>query len=145
MIHLYLGGVLSNDSKGRYKNGIFRGGLQLQCTPIKEISDFLYKFKIFAQNIKCFSFVYRKKNLQDIMNLDITPEQSVEIIKELTYKNYVSGPQKDIDYPDRDVWVFGCENNGHEIYIKLSGDFSHNVAKCISFHKSDRSLSYPHK
>ena len=117
----------------------------MQCTPSKEISNFLYKFKFFAQNSACFSFVIRKKNLQDIMDLGITYEQSIEIIKELTYKNYVSGPQKDKDYPDKDVWVFGCQINEHETYIKLSGDFSCKVAKCISFHKSEHSLKYPYK
>lgn len=137
--------MLSSDSRERYYNKHFRGGVQLQCTPINEISDFLYKFKFFAQNIDRFSFVNREKNLKDITDLGITPEQSIEIIQELTYKNYVSGPLKDNDYLDRDVWVFGCQINEHETYIKLSSYFSCNVAKCISFHKSEHSLIYPYK
>ena len=110
-----------------------------------DISDFLYKFKFFAQVPGCFSFIERDKNMQSLADLGITIPQTINIILRLTYKNCSGGPEIDSDYPDHNVWEFGYNLDGEELYIKLSDNSSCNVAKCISFHKADFAISYPYK
>ena len=110
-----------------------------------EIKNFLFKFKFFAQNLECFSVIERDKNLQSLAELGIFSYQAVNIILKLTYKNYSSGPEPDVDYPKHNVWKFGYNLDGEQIYIKLTDDFSCNIAKCISFHKADFVISYPYK
>ena len=83
--------------------------------------------------------------MQSIAALGITIPQAVNIILNLNYKNYCSGPETDKIYPKHHLWVFGYEHEGEEIYIKLSDDFGHNIAKCISFHKADFVMQYPYK
>ena len=43
------------------------------------------------------------------------------------------------------MWDFGYNMDNEEVYIKLSDDFNHSVAKCISFHKPDFVIVYPYK
>jgi hypothetical protein len=58
--------------------------------------------------------------------------------------DYSSGPDPDRDIPG-DIWVFGKEINGHEVYIKLRifYDGSEKKGKCISFHEADHPIKYP--
>jgi len=55
------------------------------------------------------------------------------------------GPEKDRDRKRGNIWEFGAEIDNEEVYIKLSDDFSRNIAKCISFHKAEFKISYPYK
>lgn len=110
-----------------------------------EINDFLFKFKFFAQIIGQFSFVSRHKNLQSLADLGITQTEALNTILQLTYRNYSSGPEPDRDFDNRKVWKFGYLLVGDEIYIKLADDLSHNIAKCISFHKADFTITYPYR
>ena len=77
--------------------------------------------------------------------MGIKSPQIQSIILELTQKNYCEGPKSDSKYPNHNVWIFGYDFDEIEIYVKLSDNFSHNIAKCISFHKSKYPLSYPYK
>lgn len=111
----------------------------------EDIGNFFYKFKFFAQNPECFTFIERDKNMKSLAELGIKTPQAKNTILQLTYKDYCSGPEKDHEYPDCSIWTFGYEINDKEVYIKLSDDFSHNIAKCISFHIAELPISYPHK
>ncbi len=111
----------------------------------QEISDFLFKFKFFAQIPGSFSFIETPKNMRDLTELGLTTTHALNTILQLTDINYSSGPEDDRDYPGKKVWKFGDDINSEEIYIKLSNDLSHNIAKCISFHKSEHRLIYPYK
>ena len=108
-----------------------------------EIIAFLRKFKRLAQNN--FTFVHRKKNLDSISRLGIKIRQAKTVIMQLTYENYHKGPEKDRDRKKGNIWEFGTEIDSEEVYIKLSDDFSHNIAKCISFHKAEFEMSFPYK
>ncbi|MCK5581160.1 MAG: hypothetical protein KAJ18_07790 [Candidatus Omnitrophica bacterium] len=111
-----------------------------------EINDFLYKFKYFAENISCFVFVTRDKNMQILLDLNMTVAQALQdVIFQLTYLNYVEGPLADEKYADQGLYVFGFLYNEMELYIKLSDSFKHNYAKCLSFHKAEYKLKYPFK
>jgi len=100
-----------------------------------EITAFLRNFKRLAQNN--FTFIHRKKNLDFISQLGITIRQAKIIIMQLIYKDYHKGPEKDRDRKRGNIWEFGTKIDNEEVYIKLSDDFSRNIAKCISFHKAE--------
>lgn len=109
-----------------------------------EINDFLYKFKFFATS-GGFSFVSRDKNMISLSELGISPDQVIcDIINNLGLEHYSSGPKQDKGCKDHKIWIFGFEYDGMELYIKLSGDLKYNVAKCISLHKAEHKILYPH-
>jgi len=108
-----------------------------------EIIDFLRNFKRVAQSN--FTFITRKKNLDSISQLGVKIKQAKAIIMQLTYENYHKGPERDRDRKKGNIWEFGAEIDNEEVYIKLSDDFNHNIAKCISFHKAEFEISYPYK
>ena len=108
-----------------------------------EIVAFLRNFKRLAQSN--FIFIQRKKNLDSISQLGIKISQVKSIIMQLTYENYHKGPERDKDRKKGNIWEFGVIIDHEEVYVKLSDDFSHNIAKCISFHKAEFKISYPYK
>lgn len=110
-----------------------------------EIVGFLYQFKFFSDLPNGFNFVERKKNMDCIAELGISIGQVKKVIKDLTDKNYVSGPEPDKDYQSKKVWKFGYSLDEQELYIKLADDLGHSVAKCISFHKALFPLTYPYQ
>ncbi len=83
--------------------------------------------------------------MHSLAELGITPYQTQNIIMQLTQRNYSSGPTEDRSYPNHNIWIFGYNLDGEEIYIKLSDNFDCNFAKCISFHKAGSPVSYPYK
>lgn len=110
-----------------------------------QITEFLIKFKFFASCPGCFIFVEREKNMQCLAELELNVYDVKEIILGLTYRDYFLGPEPDKDFMGREIWVFGYNLHGEEIYIKLADNLSHNVAKVVSFHKSTRPMSYPYR
>jgi hypothetical protein len=112
--------------------------------PLPDITDYLFKFKSLAQYPGCFHFIEREKNLISLADLGITISDARNTIMQLTYSNYCGGPEEDRDRPGQTIWKFGCSLGGDDVYIKLSGNFSYNIAKCISFHKADGPLFYPY-
>ncbi len=85
---------------------------------------------------------------QHLIDLNITQNQALEYIQQLTPDNYSNGPLPDDTKPDRHVWVFGAEIGGTEAYIKLAlqPDKKRRTVTHVliwSFHKADRSMSYP--
>lgn len=91
-----------------------------------------------------------RKNIDFISSLGLTIKEAIRTIhlptiRKLTYKNYCSGPEKDRDIKNCNVWVFGVEINNKEVYIKLSDNFKNKLATSISFHEAEHSLKYPHR
>ena len=82
---------------------------------------------------------------QDLANLNLTRKQALEHIKGLTPDNYSRGPEPDDHEPQRDVWVFGCDVEGTEVYIKLRLIEGKEADRCAiwSFHKAEHPLRYP--
>lgn len=83
--------------------------------------------------------------MRDLAELGLTVPQALNTVLQLTSSHYSSGPENDRGYPGKKVWIFGDDIDGEEMYIKLSNDFKCNIAKCISFHKSEHRLTYPYK
>lgn len=64
----------------------------------------------------------------------------------LSVADYSAGPKPDRDRGG-DIWEFGKDIDGYEVYIKLKVASVDDamIAKCISFHIAQYPLKYPHK
>jgi hypothetical protein len=108
-----------------------------------EITEFLKKFKhILTQG---FIIIPRNEYKATISYLGITISDVKAIISQLTYKNYLNGPEKDKGRQGNMIWEFGVHIQGEAIYIKLSDDFSFNRAKCLSFHIAVHPIEFPYR
>ena len=111
---------------------------------LTDIRDFLIEFKESIKD-RGLHIIPRAKNNQTIRELGLTMSNIREIIFGLGVKDYSKGPELDRDKPG-EVWVFGKQVDGKEIYIKLKLAIIEGVrtSKCISFHIADRPLRYKH-
>jgi hypothetical protein len=85
---------------------------------------------------------------QQLVELNVTTNQAIAILNRLTAENYSAGPSPDDEDPNREVWIFGIELDGTEVYIKvaLKPDTRKKTVKYAliwSFHKAERPLKYP--
>lgn len=109
----------------------------------KDIVLTLIKIKIFISQGQ-YEFVPRRKNMESLAELGLMPENIIDIINELTFEDYCSGPEDDRDFGEKDcIWIFGKYIDEYEIYIKLK--ISTDRVVTISFHKAEFSLQYPFK
>lgn len=106
----------------------------------EKVNYILLIIKDLVKNDK-YIFIPRYKN--DLTSMGYTLELVECTIQELTYKNYMKGPEFD-EYHKNDVWVFGYNDSERkiEIYIKF-GIYEDERPICIvSFHKADYKLKY---
>lgn len=99
---------------------------------------------------KSFIFRLKPENKQTIIELGLTRKNIRDEISSLTIEHYSCGPLKDHHSTD-EVWIFGKEINGKEIYIKLQiskyndpGELVRTLY-CMSFHFAKHELDYPFK
>jgi len=96
-----------------------------------------------------YHFVPREKSNQGLIDLGLTDcEEAVSWLLGLTPEDYSCGPEEDRDRPGEDIWVFGTEISGQEVYIKLKllEDPRTGVgcrAKILGFHPAEAPLIYP--
>lgn len=111
----------------------------------KDVRQFLYEFKSLILEKKLIVKDH-VKNMESLLELGLTVKLREEIILALSVLDYSAGPIKD-KLKAGHYWVFGKDVGGVEIYIKLklAGPPGNEYPICISFHKSERSLSYPFK
>ncbi|MFC1761194.1 toxin [Planctomycetota bacterium] len=112
-----------------------------------EIVDFLNLFKGCLMLDKWY-MKDRQKNLQGLIDLNITPADRKEILLGLTPEDYHAGPKPDDTDNTKEVWEFGKVVTGTEVYIKLrvvedpkTGVKYH--AMVWSFHPAEYKISYP--
>ena len=113
----------------------------------REVAAFLGAFKV-AMDFGFFIFVDRERNLQGLADLGIGVSDAKKAIAGLTPDNYSSGPEADHDGSSDDVWLFGTEVEGTEVYTKLKlvqdpKKRSVRWAKVLGFHPAERPISYP--
>ncbi|CAM3210565.1 type II toxin-antitoxin system MqsR family toxin [Vibrio diazotrophicus] len=91
-----------------------------------------------------FHLVPRAKNQSGMIELGLTFNTLKSVILNLTKNNYYSGPSKDFDQSDGEIWVYAEDLNGTEAYIKLKIFHVDSVAhtKCLSVHPSERSMGF---
>lgn len=114
--------------------------------PIQDVRDFLLEFKRVATGSRGIDIVPRPEIRPTLVQLGLTKANLKEILLGLSVTDYCQGPEPDRDRPGN-LWIFGREIEGHEVYIKLkvaqAGD--KQIAKCISFHIARYPLKYPHR
>jgi len=111
----------------------------------EEVEAFL---KQFHQKLKVFSIIFRDergKNAQTLADLEIPPKYRETIIKAIEVEDYSQGPIVDTLNHLGDMWVFGKDVKGHEIYIKISLGRDNCQTICISFHIAEYRMKYPFK
>lgn len=87
----------------------------------------------------------RQKNKQALATLDITPNARISTIKSLQVEDYSEGPILDVLNLMGEMWVFGKDVKGVEVYIKISLMEANKNAICVSFHPSEYPMDYPFK
>lgn len=110
-----------------------------------KVAVFLKEFKLLAQERRLY-IVNRLEKQNSLADLGLTKEDREDEILGLSVTDYCRGPEPDKDMPG-EIWVFGREIAGREVYIKLkiAKIGSDKIAKCISFHTAERPLYYPYK
>lgn len=111
----------------------------------EEVEVFL---KLFHQKLKIFQIIFRDdrgKNAQTLAELEITSKYRETIIKEIKVEDYSQGPIIDTLNRLGDMWIFGKDIKGKEVYIKISLGQENYQTVCISFHVSEHKMKYPFK
>lgn len=112
---------------------------------IEDVKTFLEQFNIKAQVFGILFRDDRPKNRETLLQLEITHLQREMIVKSLQVKDYVEGPVIDALNKKGEMWVFGKDVKGCEVYIKITLGYENGQTICISFHIADHPLEYPFK
>ncbi|MBQ7945220.1 MAG: type II toxin-antitoxin system MqsR family toxin [Bacteroidales bacterium] len=110
-----------------------------------QVQAFLNRFHA---KMKVFGILYRDdraKNRQTLQELELIPSYRRMVIESLTTEDYVDGPVMDTLYKVGEMWVFGKDVKGREVYIKLMLSAVTGQSLCISFHLAEHPLHYPLK
>lgn len=111
----------------------------------EDVRRFLEQFNT---KVKVYGILFRDdrgKNREALQTLDITPLQRELIVKNLQVQDYVEGPVIDVLNKEREMWVFGKDVKGREVYIKITLGYANGQTICISFHVADHPMDYPFK
>lgn len=111
----------------------------------EEVQRFLEQFNA---KVKVFGIIFRddrQKNKEALQQLDITPMQRELIVKSLQVQDYVEGPVIDVLNRQGEMWVFGKDVKGREVYIKITLGYQNGQTICISFHLAEHPMQYPFK
>ena len=112
---------------------------------IDDVEAFLDQFNIKAQVFGIRFLNERQKNEDALRILNISPLQREAIVKNLHVQDYIEGPVIDVLNDQGEMWVFGKDIRGREIYIKISLGYENGQTICISFHIAEYPLIYPFK
>lgn len=108
----------------------------------QEVEAFLREFRP-KFNIWGIIFLHRDKNEEALRILGITPIAREKIVKKIEKNDYSHSIVDESSYGD--MWVFGKDYDGTELYIKISMGVPGSKTICISFHEAERPLNYPFK
>ena len=102
----------------------------------------------FHTKMTVFGIVFiddREKNTQALADLEIVSKYRETVVMGLEYQDYVDGPIVDALNSLGDMWVFGKDVKGREVYIKITMGIPNKNTFCISFHLAEFPLKYPFK
>lgn len=102
------------------------------------LNSFLPKFDIWG-----IFFIDRAKNEEAMAALGITPAQREDIIRRIETEDYIETIVDEMSFGD--MWVFGKDFSGEELYIKISMGRPGSKTICISFHRSEFPNRYAFK
>ena len=111
----------------------------------EQVEEFLKRLK---EKIKVFDIIFRDdrgKNLQTLAALEIAPTYRKQVVLNIEPEDYSEGPIVDTLNKMGEMWVFGKDVKGHEVYIKITLGFPNCSTICISFHLAEYPINYPFK
>jgi hypothetical protein len=111
----------------------------------EEVQSFLQNF---ITKMSIWGIVYRDqrgKNAQALLDLEITPHSRKAYLEQLKYTDYSEGPLEEVLNGGADMWVFGMNIQGKEVYIKITLGWQGRPVICISFHAAEYPMHYPYK
>lgn len=112
----------------------------------EEVREFLTAFKLAIEYERC-AFRGRARTDQDLINLNLTRRQALEAICALTPDDYSTGPRPDDTEETKEVWVFGYDHEGTEVYVKLrlNPTRRNEMPRGVvwSFHEAAHPMRYP--
>ena len=111
----------------------------------EQVEAFLKRLK---EKIKVFDIVFRDdrgKNLQTLATLEINTTIRKQVIMNIEPEDYVDGPIVDTLNKVGEMWVFGKNVKGQEVYIKITLGLPNSSTICISFHIAEHKMNYPFK
>lgn len=103
---------------------------------------------VFHLKLEIFQIIFRDergKNIQALAELEISPKYREDVLKEIISDDYSEGPIIDALNHNGDMWVFGKDIKGNEVYIKISLGTENSQVICISFHVAEYEMKYPFK
>ena len=111
----------------------------------EQVEAFLKRLK---EKINVFNIVFRDdrgKNLQTLAALEINTTVRKQVIMNIEPEDYVEGPIVDTLNKVGEMWVFGKNVKGQEVYIKITLGLPNSSTICISFHIAEHKMNYPFK
>ncbi len=111
----------------------------------EDVERFLENFYV---KVKVFGIRFRDdrdKNRNTLLELEISPRLRETVVMSLKWNDYSEGPITDELNHHGEMWVFGKDVKGSEIYIKITMGRPDSHTICISFHKAEYPMSYPLK
>jgi hypothetical protein len=102
----------------------------------------------FHQKLKIWEILFRddrRKNINALLNLEITRAKRREIIESLKATDYSEGPLEDTLNEGAPLWVFGRTVKSSVVYIKITMGTPNNPVICISFHEAEYEMRFPFK
>lgn len=90
-------------------------------------------------------YINREKNLEALKMLGITSAMRDSVIRSLDTKDYVETINTLMLQGDNELWVFGKDYDGTELYIKIAIGAPNDKTICISFHLAEHSIDYAYK
>lgn len=108
----------------------------------EEVEQFLRQFKP-KMDIFGIIVLNRQKNQEALRLLGLTEMARKEVIKTIEVNDYVETIRDAVSYGD--MWVFGKDYDGTELYIKISMGQPNSNTICVSFHTSEHPIDYAFK
>lgn len=124
---------------GRIRYHVIIGGGEVVAR--HQVVLFLHLMKTAAN--ERFAFMDRRVNLDTLARLGINRQHAQALVVGLKPEDYVSGPSPDHNNPGLEMWVFGLQVSGSEVYVKIQVIVEPARCVCISFHESERPMHYP--
>ena len=109
-----------------------------------EVEQFLSQFKVKLEVFGVF-FLDREKNVNALADLGITRLERLAVVKSIEVDDYSEGPIRDQLNGFGEMWVFGKDVKGQEVYVKITLGHPNTNTIVISFHVAEHPMKYPLK
>ena len=106
---------------------------------------FLSQFKVKLDIWGIFFLDNREKNKLTMAQMNFRQLDRLNVVKSIEVEDYSEGPIRDQLNGFGEMWVFGKDVDGQEIYIKITLGKPGSKTICISFHIAEHPMQYPFK